>query len=369
MHKLMKKDVYILILFLTILFGGIIRSTILGWLMFLGILSWAILSFLHFHFHQIIISNYDKVYSKNRIILFLTHLIFLLLFLFQSDFDDSKGYVAIEQIIGKFSFVDLEQITWNIFLGSFIVYIVFLGIVILRLNKSNPEIKATNKFLKTIGYTIIITIIPIGYLWASNQIRETNKRNKSEKNGEYIDLKRALNNKKEVKRLQLYQYPNSFIEIPNEVFELRGIEELEMYSNKIQRIPVEISNLTKLRVLDLQGNHIKVIPKEVGQLDSLEELNLYNNEINEISDSICNCKKLRKISISGQDLMEIPNCLKKLPSLQLYISSDSINNIMNQLMNFENLEIVKVSAFDNKNMNRELYDKLKEKHIDTKFGL
>jgi hypothetical protein len=167
MKKPKNVRMYQIVLILIIFLGAIIRASILGWLFFIGILSWVFFSFIHYRFHQIIISNYDKIFYKNRRLLFLSHFIYLCLFLFQSDAGDDRTYVAIEEIIGKISFIDLESTTWTIFTVSLIAYLILIGITISRVNKINPQINASKRILKTIGYSFLIIAVSIGIMWIS----------------------------------------------------------------------------------------------------------------------------------------------------------------------------------------------------------
>lgn len=367
MKKPKNVRIYQIVLILIIFLGAMIRASILGWLFFVGILSWIFFSFIHYRFHRIVILNYDKIFHANRGLLILSHLIYLCLFLFQSDAGDDRTYIAIEEIIGKVSLIDLESVTWIIFTIAVIVYAILIGIIIFRINTFYPKINAPKRILKTVGYSIIIVSIPIIIMWVSIYTDEIKDRNKSENIGEYEDLKRALKNKEQVKKLRLYEYPNSYTEIPSEVFELTSIKELEMYSNKVAIIPKEISQLTELEILNLRGNSIKKIPKEIGRLNSLNELYLGQNEVVEISDSICKCQKLSRFDVSGKQLDKIPRCLKNIKDLDLSIQSDSINSIMRQLMEFEDLKQLRIRAYNGKNIDRQLLNELKEKLVNVKF--
>jgi len=60
--------------------------------------------------------------------------------------------------------------------------------------------------------------------------------------------------------------------LPKFIFELKDLEELEIWITKITEIPKEISNLTNLKLLKINEGRLKSIPKEIGSLKKLIEL-------------------------------------------------------------------------------------------------
>ncbi|KAK4776055.1 hypothetical protein SAY87_024016 [Trapa incisa] len=79
-----------------------------------------------------------------------------------------------------------------------------------------------------------------------------------------------------------------------------------------------IWNLTFLRVLDLQGNHLNgVLPEEIAQLTRLQILGLTNNSIEgELPRNFSNCADLRELLLNGNNLQgQIPAELGNLIKL------------------------------------------------------
>ncbi|PKI62120.1 hypothetical protein CRG98_017493 [Punica granatum] len=88
-----------------------------------------------------------------------------------------------------------------------------------------------------------------------------------------------------------------------------------------------IWNLTFLRVLDLDDNHLKgVLPEEIGQLSRLQNLALSNNSFEgELPRNLTNCADLRGLYLYGNNLRgQIPDELGSLMKLtELELSSNS----------------------------------------------
>lgn len=67
--------------------------------------------------------------------------------------------------------------------------------------------------------------------------------------------------------------------IPNEVFQLKLVEELVLANNSISTLPDAIAELTSLQSLDLSRNRIARLPQEIMQCQALRELKLAGNPI------------------------------------------------------------------------------------------
>src|SRR5688500_17150257 len=64
------------------------------------------------------------------------------------------------------------------------------------------------------------------------------------------------------------------------------IERLDLFVNRLAKIPPVIGKLIHLQKLDLYSNRITSIPPEIGQLIQLRELFLYYNKLKELPEEI-----------------------------------------------------------------------------------
>ncbi|KRZ94499.1 CCR4-NOT transcription complex subunit 6 [Trichinella sp. T8] len=67
--------------------------------------------------------------------------------------------------------------------------------------------------------------------------------------------------------------------ISQPVFEMDHLTALFINDNELERLPPEISKLSKLKVLDASNNRIRSLPSELGDILTLEQLHLNNNLI------------------------------------------------------------------------------------------
>jgi hypothetical protein len=364
----MKKTILTVILISVILFGAYARWSLLGWLMLVGFISVGVFGLIHLLVHLRYLKMAKDFRPIDYFLVGCSHLFFLGIFLFQSDFGDDEGAVVMEAVFGTIPILHLSQTHGTYLTICIAAYFIWTGLIIFRIKRIDKTF-STRKVLIWVGVIIMIIAIPVVTIYVINVINNSKNTRKEEKNGHYDNLDRALQNIPQVKYLRLYKHPDSYTEIPDGVFKLTELETLEMYSNQISTIPKEISSLTKLKHLNLQYNLIEEIPNEVFQLKNLEEMVLLNNDLKSLSPEICKCTSLKTIQVSGHSLNALPLCMKDMTNLEeLVIQSDSINILMEDLKQFKNLKKLSVFGYGNAQIDDKKYEALKEELKDTKLN-
>ena len=98
--------------------------------------------------------------------------------------------------------------------------------------------------------------------------------------------------------------------IPPEIRSLTNLEFLYLGGNQITSIPLELfQSCTRLSFLGLESNLIKSLPKEVGNLTNLINLDLRQNQLIVIPLTITQCSKLRYLQLDGNKIIKIPDTL------------------------------------------------------------
>ncbi|KAE8609653.1 hypothetical protein XENTR_v10011868, partial [Xenopus tropicalis] len=129
--------------------------------------------------------------------------------------------------------------------------------------------------------------------------------------------------------------------VPNSIFSLRALKELNLEGNNLRSIQelASFQHLHNLTILKLWHNKIAKIPDHINKLTNLEQLNLSHNNIREIPHSLFLCSKLRYLDLSYNDICIIQPYIWMLQSLKYFsIKCNKVEIIPNELFLCRRLE-------------------------------
>ena len=307
----MNKTLQTALLTFIVAFGIALRISIFGWLFIIGITTIIIFGISHLIIHNKARTYLSEQKFSNYFLIFLSHLFFVSIFLFQIDADDSRSYSVIGFMTNKENSFYTDN-GFSIVLFSTIAYII-TSIIIIK-NSRTAKLFKFNSSLFAISTlsSFIIVFLFLNLLQRNKQISQSKE---LEQTGEFNSIKRALNNPDKVIVLKINPFENHINEIPKEVFKFLNLKEIE-----------------------LTDQNISSIPKEIITAQNLEKLNLMGNNITEIPTQICECGKLQELRIGG-DIKSFPECLKTMKSLKhLSIQSNAVNELMDELITFKNIK-------------------------------
>jgi len=92
---------------------------------------------------------------------------------------------------------------------------------------------------------------------------------------------------------------------------------------RLIHLPESIGNLTSLKKLYLNENHLKTLPDTIGTLSSLKELYLNNNNLTSLPESLENLSKLERLSLEGNNLKNLPDSIGKLHNLKVLLLKEN----------------------------------------------
>ena len=151
---------------------------------------------------------------------------------------------------------------------------------------------------------------------------------------QFLNLKVLITfyNPKLLKKIDLSN--NELVEIPNQIFEFKHLEEIRFRNNFIVDIPEKITCLTKLTVLDLGYNEIFQIPSFLCHLLNLKELYLDNNLIYFIASKVIQkIERLQVLSLHNNFLYKLPFDFYSLKNLREFtIFNNHIDPIKKEIM-------------------------------------
>ncbi|WP_320524094.1 COR domain-containing protein [Bacillus thuringiensis] len=163
------------------------------------------------------------------------------------------------------------------------------------------------------------------------------------------ELPKEIGRLKSLKKLYLgniqfigkdFPYVNKIEKIPDELFELKNLEFLDLYYLGLKELSTKINSLCCLNRLYLTGNEFTIFPTHIFALENLKFLALPNN-FKEIPAGISKLVNLRFLSLSFSEITHLPEeigSLKNLDSLQL--TNSKVELLPKSMKNLTNLESI-----------------------------
>ncbi|KAE8610611.1 hypothetical protein XENTR_v10012181 [Xenopus tropicalis] len=130
-------------------------------------------------------------------------------------------------------------------------------------------------------------------------------------------------------------------QIPNSIFSLLALKELDLKNNNLKSIQeiASFQNLQKLSILKLWHNSITKIPDHISKLANLEQLYISHNNIGDLPHDLFLCCKLRHLELSNNNIRSIPHIIRNLSNLKYFsVSYNRIETIPDELYFCQKLE-------------------------------
>lgn len=135
-----------------------------------------------------------------------------------------------------------------------------------------------------------------------------------------ITNENILDNLKCSKKLSiLYIGPCSeYIVLPKFLEDMKCLSTIDIFETSIHEIYCDINKMNKLKFLSLEGNkHNTVFPDPVISSNSLETLRLMRCNANHPKFNVSECTKLSIVNLSDNEIVNIQNDIFSLPSLRI----------------------------------------------------
>ncbi|XP_036434671.1 leucine-rich repeat-containing protein 2 isoform X1 [Colossoma macropomum] len=140
---------------------------------------------------------------------------------------------------------------------------------------------------------------------------------------------------------------NKLSSIPPELGECENLEKLEMTANfDLSELPFELSNLKKLKHLDIAENKFSTIPVCVLRMSSLQWLDISNNRLTDLPEDIDRLDELQTLFLHKNKLTYLPLIMGNMDALKmLVVSGEELINSPSKLYDNPNIKFIRL--FDN----------------------
>lgn len=145
-----------------------------------------------------------------------------------------------------------------------------------------------------------------------------------------------------VKELRLQSDLTRF---PEEILSLAdSLELLDLSNNRLQDLPQEVAQLTKLKIIFASNNNFDELPEVLGLCPELEMVGFKSNQIQRVSERSLP-SKLRWLILTDNQIEVLPDTLGERPRLQkLALAGNQLKQLPKTLSKSHNLELLRISA-------------------------
>ncbi len=167
-------------------------------------------------------------------------------------------------------------------------------------------------------------------------------------------------------------YSAGLTKIPSSIGYLSSLKKLDLYYNNLTRLPKEFFEIKSLQKLGLSYNDFGNLPNEIGQMNNLQELYVQGNSLTNLPASLVNLKKIQTIDISDNAFEYLPELLTKILSINyLNISKNNLKIIPEKLLDLPSLKRLNATKINSDKVsdpkNIILVKKLREKQVEVFF--
>ena len=144
-----------------------------------------------------------------------------------------------------------------------------------------------------------------------------------------------------LKRLEILTlYNNKLTVLPDSIYECIELRVLNLSNNKLTQISPLIKQLIKLEVLNISRNLITTLPEEISSSKLLKDLDISLNAIISLPESLDNLAILQILNVSNNRLTQLPDTIIYMKSLEILdISNNIITSLPENIGELENLTI------------------------------
>jgi len=135
-----------------------------------------------------------------------------------------------------------------------------------------------------------------------------------------------LNDRQQVTHLSIFRM-NLKGKWPEELFQLKHLEYLDIRENELETIPDSIAQLQMLKNLDMRLNQLTELPAEMSQLPCLNKLYLANNHFELVPAVVAHCPSLELIDLTNNKIASACEYLVQSQSLnQIYLNNNLVTS-------------------------------------------
>jgi hypothetical protein len=148
---------------------------------------------------------------------------------------------------------------------------------------------------------------------------------------------------KDFKKLEILRIKDAdFDQFPTIVYDLIGLQQLDLVGGRVGQFPIGIAKMKELRWITLSWGAITVLPTDLGKLPALRILELDGTGLTAFSVGKGDYAALEKLALKSCQLSALPDDLGRLPRLRsLAVSGNPLTQLPSSLANAKKLQFLR----------------------------
>jgi internalin A len=145
---------------------------------------------------------------------------------------------------------------------------------------------------------------------------------------------------------------NKIGKLPEFLFELKNLQELDLDKNILHTIPNNLADLDKLTELHLANNKLSKFPSQLLKLTKLSFIDLSYNSIKKIPTTVKKLQNLTTLNFAGNPIETLPASLLKLPNLTTLDVDNTLLNVPPEILKTKDSKTILNYIFSKKLTNK-----------------
>ena len=125
------------------------------------------------------------------------------------------------------------------------------------------------------------------------------------------DLAERVNTER-ITHLDLSDNLLSFANSLPQLLDISNLHTLDLSSNALTELPLEVCGIKGLKCLTLKLNQIKSLPKDISRLHELQEFNISGNVLEQFPMALLSLTNLTILHLGGNQLQSVPQEVNRL---------------------------------------------------------
>lgn len=135
---------------------------------------------------------------------------------------------------------------------------------------------------------------------------------------------------------------NKLPSLPRYLGEFAHIKHLTLAKNRIRELPQEIGNLKRMEQFNASDNMLCALPAAFSQLSGLRVLALSGNHLTSFPPELMSLARLEVLDLSRNKICEVPNGIQQIQATEINLNQNQVSVISPDVVHCNHLKILRL---------------------------